>query len=258
MADSGTSSNNNKVEHSNLPLPAPPGRYQPTDPRHVAFKELPPKHLSDYESNNDDYDAPRKSKKRPRCFACGVRTFLCVFVFFLLLMVMAVVFISFLYASLPNVYVRMIDLSKLDVDGNHTARGKAKFNANVDLKMEFKNRNHGTKLKYGTWSVKVSWQEIKLGKTEVDGFSQKNKNITELSVRMKVQDQVVYRDGADQLMEDLKDEKAVFDVVLRGHVSIHFGAIKINGLSVSVKCDPNKGELDVARKHRCRVRLFPI
>lgn len=258
MADSGTSSNNNKVEDSISPLPAPPGRNQPADPHHVVFKELAPKNLSDYESNKDDYDTPRKSKKHPCCFACGVRTFLCAFVFLLLLLVMAVVFISFLYASLPKVYVRMIDLSKLDVDGNNTAKGKAKFNANVDLKMEFKNRNHGTKLKYGTWRVKVSWQEIKLGKTEVGGFSQKNNNVTELRVRMKVEDQVVYRDGADQLMDDLKDEKAVFDVVFRGHVSIHFGAIKINGLPLSVKCDPNKGLLDVARKHQCRVRLFPV
>lgn len=249
MADSETSPNNNRADVTIPPLPTPPGR------RHKPAKT----HLSDYESNNDDDDNnSQKSRTSRCCFACGTRAFMCTFVFLLLVVVMAVAFISFLYASLPHVYVRQIGFSKLDLGGNNTATGKAKLDADVDLVMEFKNRNHGGKLRYGTWRVRVAWQEIKLGKAEVGGFSQGRNNSTLVKVRTKVAGQVVYTQDVDQMVSDMKDEEAVFNVALRGHVSIRFGAVKINGLAVSVKCAPKKGLLDVAKEHKCIVRVFPV
>ncbi|KAH7542844.1 hypothetical protein FEM48_Zijuj02G0118100 [Ziziphus jujuba var. spinosa] len=243
-------------------LPPPPGsggHFEPKGSRHVAFMELPPKHHSDYERSSDS------SEHNPHCFACGMRTFMCIFVFFLLLLVIGAIFISFLYAGLPRVQIRRFEFSKLNISekisntSNSTSTsGKVHLTADTDILMVFRNRNGISKLKYGSFSVKVSWQDIKLGRTEIAAFTQDKNNSTTFSLRTRVEEQEVDLEDLNELKTELENENAVFHLALRGDLGFNFGSLNVHGLPTSINCNPKKQQIDLARRPRCRVRLFPV
>lgn len=124
--------------------------------------------------------------------------------------------------------------------------------------MVFRNRNGITKLKYSSFSVEVSWQDINLGKTEIAAFRQDKDNTTTFSLRTQVDQEEVDMEDLNDLRTELKSETAAFNLALRGDLSFKFGALKINGLPTSIKCNPKKEQVDTARRPRCRVRLFPV
>lgn len=124
--------------------------------------------------------------------------------------------------------------------------------------MMFRNRNGVAKLKYSSFSVKVSWQDIKLGRTEIAAFTQDKNNSTTFSLRTQVEEEEVDMEDLNELKTELKNENAVFHLALRGDLSFKFGALNINGLPTSIKCNPEKEQVDLARRPRCRVRLFPV
>lgn len=97
-----------------------------------------------------------------------------------------------------------------------------------------------------------------MGKTEISAFSQRPRNTTELRVSTAVEKTGVDGEDAEEMVSDLNDSEAVFDVTLRGNVGFHIGGIDIDGVPLLISCNPQKTEVDHGKKSRCSARIFPL
>lgn len=102
------------------------------------------------------------------------------------------------------------------------------------------------------------WSEkIKLGQTEVAGFSQDPKNVKVIKLLTSVTKSEVDKEEGALLITNFKKKEMVLDVVSYGTVGFNVGALKLNGLPIMVECMKIKQSMvDLGQGPKCSFKLL--
>lgn len=220
---------------------APPLPKTPRHTRHVLFSDLPPK-----QNQHHNHPLPDEKNCRPFCLSLCAWACLSLCAVVLLVLLVGILFASFLHATLPEIAIAGLELR---------LPNSTKVADSIELFIEFSNQNEKFAVSFGQLAVETSSQRVDLGRTRIGAFSQGPRNTTELRVSTAVEKR---GEDAEELVSDLNNSEAVLDVTLRGKVGFHIGGIDMDGVPVLVSCNPQKSEVDQGKKSRCSVRICPF
>ncbi|GAV58604.1 hypothetical protein CFOL_v3_02137 [Cephalotus follicularis] len=240
------------------PLPKPPSRDQcKSSQRHVAFCEIPPK----YQVRDDERCSDEESSRcRPCFFTCCAWTCLALCTLSLILLIVGVSFYAMVQSWLPE--IRMEKISFIKTDFVNSSPGSPKMlalNAATDVVLQVSNKNENAGLVFGPLAVDVSWEEIKLGRANVPGFSLHPKNSTTLTLHSGVATSQVDKDDEGEIKTSLKNRDMMIDVFLTGLIGFNLGGLRMNGLPLQIVCqDINLSDVDLGRQPACDVKIFTL
>ncbi|XP_027336623.1 uncharacterized protein LOC113850326 [Abrus precatorius] len=223
--------------------------------RRVAL-EMPTHHRtcsspSDINSSIDHLD---KRRCHPCCFGCCAWTCVVVFVLIIAFLFVGIAYVGFLKSGMPEVNVRMFNITKLQVDNN-----TQKMDAIINLVLKVSNKNEKLKLFYSPLSVDVASDDVPLGKTKVHGFSQMPMNDTNLNMTMVLENADVNTYAVDDLKSDIKAYEMVFDVYVNGKIGFQVGSWHMSKVPFLVSCHQIKRmDVDFGRRPPCNVKMFAI
>lgn len=241
---------NNKVAANQLDrLPS-----QNKGSRRVAFSDSLPKHRP---TSNDSNSEHCNKCCCPRLFACCAWICLGVFGIVVAILILGVIFMSFLQSGLPEITVRMLNLSKFEI-GNSTNQNNVVLNAKVDMSIEMRNKNEKIELSYSNIVVNLASEDVKLGRSVIHGFSHDPGNTTYFNVTMNVVGDSTDKDNVLQLEDDRKRVQMNVHVTMEATVDFHVGIFKLNKVPIHVACDFRQFLLLYRiNEPPCNIRMFP-
>ncbi|XP_038895624.1 uncharacterized protein LOC120083816 [Benincasa hispida] len=221
--------------------------------RRVAFSESLPRHRAASGEGNSRH----RSKCCPRLFACCAWICLVVFGIVLAVLILGVIFMSFLQSGLPQITVKMLNLSKFETN-NSTNQNNVLLNAKVDVSIEMRNKNDKIELSYSNIVVNLASDDVKLGRSVIPGFTHKPGNTTYFNVTMNVVGASTDKDNVSQLEDDRKRVQMNVQVTMESTVGFHIGIFNLNDVPIHVACD-FKQFLLLYRINEppCNIRMFP-
>ncbi|KAK7305559.1 hypothetical protein VNO77_43465 [Canavalia gladiata] len=214
--------------------------------RRVAFK-MPPS--NDISSSIETLD---KGRHRPCCLTCCIWSCIAMFILTIAILFISISYLAFLKEGMPKVYVKTFNITKLEFDDN-----SQKLNSVINLGLKFSNNDEKLKLLYGPLSIDVSSEDVPLGKTKLNGFSQKPMNDTILDMTMTLVNADVNKYAMDDLKSDIKSNEMVLNVYGGGKIGIQVGSLEMNNVPFLVSCQRIKRmDVDFGRRPQCDVKLF--
>ncbi|XP_022158431.1 uncharacterized protein LOC111024923 [Momordica charantia] len=220
--------------------------------RRVYFSESLPTHRATSDSG---------TKCRRRLFAYCGRICIGAFGILLALLIIAVIFMSFLQSGLPEISIKTLQLSKFEIhDSTNQNHNNAVLDARVDISMTVRNKNDKIELSYGDIVVNVASDDVKLGKSVIGGFSHGPGNTTYLNVTTNVVGDGVDRENALEIQEEKKRVEMVAQVRMEAIIGFHAGIFSIEKVPIHVRCDDVQQFLLVNRikEASCNIRMFPF
>ncbi|XP_022998792.1 uncharacterized protein LOC111493353 [Cucurbita maxima] len=217
--------------------------------RRVAFSDSLPKHRS----------ASLRATKFvfSHLFAFCAWICLAVFGIAITLLILGVIFVSFLQSSLPEITVKMLDLSKIQIQ-NSTNQNVAVLNTKVRMAIDIRNKNEKLELSYSDLNMKLVSENIELGRNVIPSFSQEPGNTTSLNVTLKVDRDSIDRDSISLLEDDRKKAQVVVKITMVGSVGFHLGIFKLNKVPIHVTCNFQQYLLLYRVKEPpCSITMFP-
>ncbi|KAG6607382.1 hypothetical protein SDJN03_00724, partial [Cucurbita argyrosperma subsp. sororia] len=217
--------------------------------RRVAFSDSLPKHRS---------TSLRATKfVFSRLFAFCAWICLAVFGIAITLLILGVIFVSFLQSGLPEITVKMLDLSKIQIQ-NSTNQNVAVLNTKVRMAIDIKNKNEKLELSYSDLNMKLVSENIELGRNVIPSFSQEPGNTTSLNVTLNVDRDSIDRDSISLLEDDRKKAQVVVKITMVGSVGFHLGIFKLNKVPIHVTCNFQQYLLLYRVKEPpCSITMFP-
>lgn len=209
-------------------------------------------HSSDLSDIGTSIDHLEKGRRHPWCFACCAWSCLILFLIIITFLFAGISYLAFLKAGMPHVNVRTMNIAKFQVDDRTQT-----MNAVISLGLRFSNKNEKLKLLYGPLLVDVSSEDVSLGQTKHNGFSQMPKNDTDMDMTMTLNHANVNKDAADDLKSDIDAYEMIFDVYVSGNIGMEVGSLKMINVPFLSSCHQIKRmDVDFGRKPECEVRMF--
>ncbi|CAL0334757.1 unnamed protein product [Lupinus luteus] len=228
------------------------GSFPKQSGRHVAF-EAPSKNrysgLSDIDSNIVNRDKRRFNRC---CSTFCVWSCLSLFILIIISVFIAISYLILLQGGLPEINVRSLNITKLELDKN-----SQNLNAAIGLGIRITNKNEKTVILYGPLSVDVISEDVPLGNAKVGRFSQEAQNETNLDLKMTMNNVMVDKDAVDSLKSDIDAKEMVFDVYVGGYIGFKIRSMQMTNVPFLSSCHEIKQmDVDFGRRPACDVRMF--
>ncbi|XP_008457557.2 uncharacterized protein LOC103497223 [Cucumis melo] len=223
--------------------------------RRVAFSDSLPKHRAAFGDGNSE----RHNKCCPRLFACCAWICVGIFGIVVAILILGVIFVSFLQSGLPEITVRMLNLSNFEIKNSTNQNdNNALLNAKLDMSIEMRNKNEKIELSYSSIVVNLVSEDVKLGRSVIPSFSHSPGNTTYLNVTMNVERVSTDKDNLSQLEDDRKKVQMDVQVKMEAKVGFHVGIFNLKNVPIHVACDFQQNLL-VYRINEppCNIRMFP-
>ncbi|KAL5580483.1 hypothetical protein UlMin_012925 [Ulmus minor] len=191
--------------------------------------------------------------------ACCARTGLAALAFLLILIFLGVTFLISLRSCLPEINICGLNFPTFEVimHRKSATRHTASLIAQIELGIEFLNKNKKVDLSYGQLRILATAEDFHLGKAKVGAFSQKTRNSTFIRVGTRIEHVGIYKADAEQLKFDLVNSEVFLGVIIASTLSFHVGGITINGIPILARCYPKKAEIEIETKTICSVSIVP-
>ncbi|XP_019439084.1 PREDICTED: uncharacterized protein LOC109344792 [Lupinus angustifolius] len=229
-----------------------PGSFPKQSGRHVAFEDPSNNRysgLSDIDSNIVNRDKQRFNRC---CSTFCVWSCLSLFILIIIFVFIAIFYLILLQAGLPEINVRSLNITKLELDKN-----SQNLNADIGLGIRITNKNEKTVILYGPLSVDVVGEDVPLGNAKVGRFSQEAQNETNLDLKMTMDNVMVDKDAVDSLKSDIDAKEMVFDVYVGGYIGFKIGNMYMTNVPFLSSCHEIKQmDVDFGRRPACDVRMF--
>ncbi|KAI4306301.1 hypothetical protein L6164_029587 [Bauhinia variegata] len=218
--------------------------------RYVAF-EAPNRRTGLSDSDIDtNIEHLEKGRKRPYYFACCAWGCIIVFTLVIVVVIMGIVYVAFLQAGMPQIFVRYINVNKLQVDNSRT-------DATLDVGILISNKNDKLKLLYGLLTVNVNSEGVELGHKQVHAFSQNPQNNKKLDLQMSLNDAKADTDAVNDIKSDMKAHEMEFDVYIVGTIGFEVGTVHMNTVPFLATCHQVQQKvLDFGGQPKCEVKMF--
>lgn len=219
--------------------------------RRVAFTDSLPKHRT------TSGDSEHGSRFCPRLFACCGWICIGVFGIVLAVLILGVIFLSFLQSGLPEITVRTLDLTKFEIQ-NSTNQDNAPLNSRVQMSVEMKNKNEKMELTYSNIAMNLVSEDVGLGKSVIAGFSHNPGNTSRFNLTIDVAGDSTDRENALELEDDKKKVQMDVQVTMEATIGFHLGIFHLNKVPIHVGCVYHQSLiLYRAQQPPCNIRMFP-
>ncbi|CAA0820639.1 Unknown protein [Striga hermonthica] len=163
------------------------------------------------------------------------------------------IYFAFLQSNLPEVRFQRLDVSNITIDG------ETLMAASFDARLNATNGSGRVELRYVEMTAEVSSEGIEFPGVRLPDLRQSPHGTSEIRVRAAARRMVVEEAAGKDLKEKATMRVLVVSVVVRGHISYHFGGRQIDGLPFKIDCHSiDQTEIDSGHAPRCNTKLSPI
>ncbi|KAK7302035.1 hypothetical protein RJT34_12914 [Clitoria ternatea] len=204
-------------------------------------------------SDRGDLDSSPDHLEKGHRYRCCVWSCLVMFIIIVAILLIGISYLAFLKGGMPKVNVRSFNIM-LNVN-NETQ----KMDSVIHLGLMVSNNNEKLKLLYGPLKVEVSSEDVALGKTTVEGFSQMPKNVTTLQMTMTLENADVNKYAASDLKSDINAHEMEFDVYASSHIGFQVGSLQMDNVPFLIACHQiKKMDVDFGRRPECNVKMLAV